>query len=288
MNYHLLTPTSLVEMLEMKSLYGEDASVLSGGTDLIVNLKSGMVNPKYIISSRKVYTGKDLVRHKDNQLIIEGNATLNDIENNEYTQENYPELIEGISMIGSKQIRNYATIIGNVCNASPAGDSLPPLLVNNAEIVLSSLNGSRTLKIDDFLIGPRKTAIRHDEVATKIIITKEIQSHKYAKYFKLTRTRSVDISGLGVCIKMYNDTDVRIALGAVAPTCIRCNETEIKISKLGLLQSDLEKISEMLSDCASPISDLRASREFRLALIKHHSKKMLMECQENLKRGDSL
>lgn len=284
MNYVFFRPSSLSEVLELKNQYKSEASILAGGTDLVVNLKSGMINPKYIITTRKAFQNRTPIYEEDNQLIIEGNATLNDIENNFLVKKLFPELKEAVSLIGSKQIRNYATLIGNVCNASPAADSLPPLLVNNSEIVLQSIEGSRKLKLKDFLRGPRKSAIRNNEVATQIIITKENQIPKYSKYHKLTRTHAVDISGLGICIKMYTVNDVKIALGAVAPTCIRCSEAETIISKMGLLYLDASDLADLISNCASPISDLRASKEFRVYAIKHYAKKMLLECQDILKK----
>jgi len=288
MSYHLYIPENIEEALILKNNLGFDAWILAGGTDLVVNIKSNLISPKYVISLRRIkefnYPNKSII-FDGSQISINAHATLSDIENNEYVKMYFPELAIAVSTIGSKQIRNVATLIGNVCNASPAGDSLPALFVNDAEVILKNKFETRSVKIYDYITGPRKTVIKNNEIATEIILKINDAPYRYSNYYKLSRTRGVDISGLGICIKMFSENEVRISLGAVGPTTIRCSAVEEVIHNKGLSNVDIQQISEMITEAAEPISDLRATKEYRLNMICINANKMLLNCIAALNTG---
>lgn len=276
MSYQLLRPQSLQELLEFKNQYGADARILAGGSDLLVNIHKGL-SPRAVISLAQLRPRFGMMQ-KEGALHVGLHVTLGDIIRDEFVRSAFPELAMAADMLGSLQTRNQATLIGNVCNASPAGDTLPPLLANDAAIRLASQNGERILPLAEFFTGPGKTCIAQDEAALEIILP-TAHPAVFAAYRKLTRTRGVDLSGLGVCVRMHTEKDVRIALGAVAPTPIRCKKTEALIAQKGLQVLDAQQLAEGVMAEASPISDLRASREYRLAMVRQFSFEMLQQCR---------
>jgi carbon-monoxide dehydrogenase medium subunit len=202
---------------------------------------------------------------------------MQDIVESPVIREKLPVLAEAVSMLGSWQIRNMATVGGNLCNASPAADSAPPLLVHEARIKLASIEGTREIPITEFFVGPRKTAMYKTELLQEVIVPYDADFAKSYSYVKLGRRNAFTLSVVAVAtvLKVRDGVfeDVRIALNAVAPTPVRARSVESFLKGREVGSEAIEKASELVLNDISPISDVRASAEYR----KHASKVLVKD-----------
>lgn len=258
------TPNTLIEALKL--LKANDCSIMSGGTDLMVRNKkwSGTI-PRFekdIIFINKIKELKK-IKMDENNISIGAAVTLSSIE------ECYrlPEALRRTAVnMASPAIRNTGTIGGNICNASPAGDSLPPLYALEAELEIMSLNNIRIVKIEDFICGPGKTNLNSDEMVTKIIIPKKQFEIQY--YKKIGTRKSLALSKAaftGICsIKDNKIEDIRIAFGAVAPRIVKVKNCEdLMLNKKYLEEEFIENIVSKYEEHIIPIDDQRSNRFYR-------------------------
>lgn len=260
LKYH--KPRTLNEALKlMREL--EDVKPIAGGTDLIVDLKIERIKLKNLVDISEIRELKK-IEISDEEIIIGASTTLQELIENEKLKSEIPVLIEAIENMGSWQIRNMATIGGNICNASPAADTAPPLMILNSKLKVKSFDNERIIDIERFFHGPRKTDLKNDEILTEIIIPRNTLEMGM-KFLKLGRRRAhtLSIVAVATAIKLKDNVieDVKIALNSIAPTPIRAYKTEKT-----LINSDLSEINEkikILNDEIKPISDIRASAEYR-------------------------
>jgi carbon-monoxide dehydrogenase medium subunit len=249
----------------------EDVKVLAGGTDLVVDMKIGRYRPKTVIDISGIKDLRYIVDEGD-KVRIGALTRMQDIVESPVIREKLPVLAEAVSMLGSWQIRNMATVGGNLCNASPAADSAPPLLVHEARIKLASIEGTREIPITEFFVGPRKTAMYKTELLQEVIVPYDADFAKSYSYVKLGRRNAFTLSVVAVAtvLKVRDRVfeDVRIALNAVAPTPVRARSVESFLKGREVGSEAIEKASELVLNDISPISDVRASAEYR----KHASK----------------
>jgi carbon-monoxide dehydrogenase medium subunit len=249
----------------------EDVKVLAGGTDLVVDMKIGRYRPKTVIDISGIKDLRYIVDEGD-KVRIGALTRMQDIVESPVIREKLPVLAEAVSMLGSWQIRNMATVGGNLCNASPAADSAPPLLVHEARIKLASIEGTREIPITEFFVGPRKTAMYKTELLQEVIVPYDADFAKSYSYVKLGRRNAFTLSVVAVAtvLKVRDGVfeDVRIALNAVAPTPVRARSVESFLKGREVGSEAIEKASELVLNDISPISDVRASAEYR----KHASK----------------
>jgi len=263
----------LNEVLNELDLHGADAKVIAGGTDLVLNLKKKNVQPRRVISLHKL-NELDFVQSDDSRVRIGALTKHADLAANPFLKRHLPILCEAVGLIGSWQIRNVGTIGGNICNASPAADSAPALLVLNAQLIVASKKGEKKIPIESFFSGPGKTALEAGQILKEIVI--ELPRQRSAGcYLKLRRRKAVDVSLAGVAFQAETGSDgntlakVGIALGGVAPTPVRAPEAEAIL--VGLT---LDEAITKVSDCAkiavkaaSPIDDVRASASYRRTIV---------------------
>ncbi|OQA80341.1 MAG: Nicotinate dehydrogenase FAD-subunit [bacterium ADurb.Bin243] len=269
-NFKVLMPASLNEALYVINNIDRPFRFLAGGTDVLVRLKD---NPSYaqaLIDISKIGELAKIEEHKSTFVIGSGvrhEALL------AYAPfiENYNGLIEAVSAIGSPQIRALATVGGNIGNASPAGDSIGPLMAFDAEVELRSQDTNRIVKLEDFFTGPGKTVLKHNEIITKIILPKSDSLKSGWK--RLGQRRAVAISKVSVTLalgfaKHSNGSDrvndVRIALGAVAPTVIRARKAEkFLLENQTLTKAVVKEACRLVAKEARPITDIRSNTEYR-------------------------
>ena len=257
-------PSTLDEAVELLQKLGPDAKILAGGTDLLVQMKTGVLRPKYIINIKKI---KELRKIEDrgDRLVIGALTRLRDIEKNSIVREKFYSLYEAVKAMASPQIRCMASVGGNLCNASPAADTAPPLMTYNAELVLSSINGERRVSIHDFFLGPRKTVLAKNELLKEIRLPVE-NNYGYS-YIKLGRRTSFTLSIVSVAtlVKIENSKfkDVRIALNSVAPTPVRAKSVEKYLIGREVDEEVISEASKLVVNDISPISDIRASADYR-------------------------
>ena len=249
-------PESLVELFNLLRTHGENARLLSGGTDLLVRLKKdpALAGKPLVLIDLKRVSGLDArISEIDRHIRIGARAVMTDLIDNKRLRELFPALIEAARVVGSVQIRNRATLAGNVCNASPAADTAPPLLAHGAILNLVGASGSRQVQLHEFFIGPGRTALAPDEIVESIDLPLPTVPTGGA-FGRLTRRHGVDLAIVSVCCVARESGEVRFAFGAVGPRPF------VVTTRRDAPLDDVVK-------GASPISDLRANADYRQAML---------------------
>lgn len=275
----IVVARNLREAIEYMSKL-KDAKVMAGGTDLIVDLKMGRFKPKYVVYIGGLQELKYI--HDDGtSLRIGALTTIQEILDSRIVTTKTPLLKAVAEKFAYWQIRNSATIGGNICNASPAADMALPLLVHSALVKVESLEGSRLVNIRDFFKGPRQTALKPGEIVTEIIVPHgDMNGYSYA-YFKAGRRLGHDLSLVAVACAVKTGggviLDARIALNSVAPTPIRAVTVERTLIGKRASPEVIEEVSKLVVHDISPISDVRAPAEYRLHMAKLLTREALLE-----------
>ena len=264
--FEYLKPDSIEETISILSQHGEKAQILNGGTDLIVGIRDKIIQPEYLIDIKAISQLNRITYNKQDGLNIGATVTLNEISNSKVVQTHYPILVKACKTVGSYQVRNRATLVGNICNASPAADTTPPLLVLDAKVNIIGPIGEKIVPIHQFFTGVKKNILKKGEIVTSITIP-PIKGKWFGVYLKQGRKKEVDLATVGVAVVCIRD-EVRIALGAVAPVPVRAFKTEELLKGKTIDESLLEKAGKSALTEVSPISDIRSSQEYREEIIK--------------------
>lgn len=276
---------NLAEARALLAENGEKARVLAGGTDLIVRMVDKIWKPELVIDIKGL--GLDYIREIPGYgLAIGAAATLNEIIGHPLVQEHVPILAEGAHAVGSCQIRHRATIGGNLCNASPLADTAPALLVLDAVMVVEG-ETERMIPVQEFFAGPGKTTLGRGELLKEIRIPFPA-AHSKGIYYKHARTKAVDLAAVGVAIFALKTGEIRLALGAVAPTPVRAKKVEAYLAGKALSSEVIEEILPLVLEDISPITDIRASREYRQEIACVLVKRGLLEMQNFLQGNEVL
>jgi aerobic carbon-monoxide dehydrogenase medium subunit len=250
----------------------DEPYLLAGGTDLLIGMKTNAVKPKCLIDLKGI-PGIDCIEY-DNGFKLGALTTVRDVEVSPLIREKIPALSEAAGTLGSIQIRNRATIGGNLCHGSPAADMAAILLAMNCELQIATGNGAKTIGLDQFFTGPNSTVLNRNEVLAQIIIPKEIEQFK-GIYLKHGPRKAMDIGIVNIAILLDADVSsgfcnqIMIALGAVAPRPIRAKKAEALLNANRLTPELIQEAAEAASDEATPISDFRASAGYRKDLVKN-------------------
>lgn len=265
MNFKFVIPKN---EKELKNEFSEEGSVLmAGGTDLLVKMRLGRINPEKIISTLKVPTLHEL-GFDGEKLTIGANVTYSELLDFKPLKENFPILYDAILTIGSPQIRNRATLVGNVINASPAGDGLLALYLLDATIELSD---GKVHAISDFVTGPGKTMIGQRQYVKNIFIQKSNWTHRYFEKVGQRTSMTISIASIGVLLELEGKhiDEMRIAFGSVGPTVLRMNEIEEFAKGRELNETLLDEISSLAFEKVKPIDDVRGSANYRKRLCRN-------------------
>jgi carbon-monoxide dehydrogenase medium subunit len=240
----------------------KDATILAGGTDLFIKMKQGLIEPKVIIRVKQ----PSFIEERPDGFHIGAATKLRTIEKSEAVIAKFQALFEAIRVIGSVQIRHMATLGGNICNASPAADTAPPLLVMGAEVKILGANGTRTVALKDFFLGPGKTVLSKSEILTEVHIPTP-RPHTGTSFIRLSRA-SMDIAKISIAVMLHLDTnkrisDARIALGSVAPTPIMASKSADLLKGNRLTRETLNRASQSVAEEIRPITDIRGTAEYR-------------------------
>lgn len=277
--YSILEPSSLDEALEFLDKYTGDIKPIAGGTDLLIDFRYGKTPPSYLLD---LATISELNYINSNGALEIGAATvLNDIAHNAEIQGKYTMLAEGTGCIGSYQIRNLATMGGNVCNAVPSADAVPALLAANAQVKIQSKGGTKTMAIEDFFLGPRKNALQLGELVTGFEIPKADASNG-SVYFRYTHRKALDLAVVGAAVRLtvtpdLHIRDATIALGAVAPVPIRIYDAENLLKGKPYSEELADQAAALAVTAAKPISDVRSSAEYRNKIIRVYVRRAISE-----------
>jgi carbon-monoxide dehydrogenase medium subunit len=274
-------PTTLSDALALLEKHGADACLLAGGTDLVVELRNRAIRPRIVIDLKRVAELPPSINENGDRLRISATAVMADIEADARVRAHFPALVEAASTVGSIQIRNRATLAGNICHASPAADTAPALLVYGAEVNLASVRGTRRLPLAEFFLGPRKTALKPGELVTSIDLPLVNERHG-AAFARLTRRRGVDLATINLCCRVDAGGRTHFAYGAVGPRPFLVADDSALLADPKASDAARDGILLRLLTQASPISDVRGSREYRRAMLLVMSRRALRTAIERL------
>ncbi len=282
-NFDYAKPVTLKEAISLYKEHGDKARLLLGGTDLVVLMDAGAVVPEILIDLKGIEELKQFYSD-ENFIHIGARITLNEIIDSDSVKKVSPLLWEAAKTIASMGLRNKATLIGNICSAVPSADAAPALLVSNAIVVVVNEEGEREVPITEFFLGPRKTALKAGEIVKEIKIP--ILKEKFGgSYIKLGRYDGEDLAQAGVATLALEDKTYRIAFCAVAPKPIRALEAEELLKGKEITDELLEEATPIVLKAISPISDIRASKEYRIYISGVLFKRSLKASVSRL-RGD--
>jgi CO/xanthine dehydrogenase FAD-binding subunit len=270
-SFDYIAPTNVDEVISLLASHNSNAKVLCGGTDLLVQLREGRRQTGLVVDLKKI---PDItqVTNDENELHIGAAASCHDICSNPIVQQKYPGLIDGIHLIGGVQIQNRASVGGNLCNASPAADAIPALIVHKAICNITGPNGSRVLPVEEFCIAPGKNALQAGELLISITVPSPKENFG-AHYLRFIPRNEMDIAVVGAGASVILDEDgkyfvsARIALGAVAPTPLLATDAGAFLSGKDITHENIKEAARMAQDIAKPITDLRGTAEHRKHLV---------------------
>lgn len=255
-------PETLREAIDLVAGGGRP---LAGGTDLLVGLRKGKFSAELVVDLKGIDELAPRIRSTAEGVEIGAATVISDVIGHPEVRSAYPALVEAASAVGSVQIRNRATLAGNVCNASPAADTAPPLLVYDASVCVAGPNGERTLALADFFVGPGRTALGPGEIVTRLVLPPPVRAAAFAR---MTRRRGVDLATVSVCCGVGPGGEVRLALGAAGPTPLVVEDTTGVLADPDAGEAEVTaRIAELVS-AASPITDVRAGADYRRAMLE--------------------
>ncbi len=261
-------PADLKEVFDIMDEYGDRVVLTAGGTDVAVDLRSGRNKRDVVVQLKNVAELSASIMLTGDEVIVGALATLTDIAADENIRKYYSALVQAADSVGSLQIRNRATMAGNICNASPAADAATALLLYEGWVGAVGREGKRRISIGEFFLGPRRTALQKGELVECIALP--VPKQRYgSSYARMSRRKGVDLSMLSVGGLVTDTGEVRVALGALGPKPFRPQKTEAAL--LGSTGGQVtDAVLDLLETEASPISDLRATREYRLAMMREN------------------
>ncbi|HKV88761.1 MAG TPA: xanthine dehydrogenase family protein subunit M [Candidatus Dormibacteraeota bacterium] len=280
--FDYVRPSTLPEVLALLEEHGSTACLIAGGTDVVVGLRNRSLRPGVVIDLKRVGELNSGIVESGQWLRIGATTTMAQIVEDATIRSRFPALGDSAFTVGSIQIRNRATLTGNLCHASPAADTAPALLVYGAVVNLASTRGARRVNVDEFFLGPRQTALESGELVTSIDLPMP-SGRRAATFARITRRRGVDLATMSVCCLVDPNGATRFAFGAVGPRPF------LAIDDTGVLQDPnatevaRDGVLRRLLTRASPISDVRGSREYRAAMLLVMSRRVLGASIERLR-----
>ena len=283
-DYH--EPTSLREAIELGARFGGDGRFLAGGTDLMVQIHRGRVDPRHVISLQRV-PGLEAIAG-DGTISIGARVTHRRLERAPDFQGALRGLIEGARVVGGHQVRNVATVGGNIVNASPAADVVVVLLAFDARRTCLGPAGERTPALDGFATAPGVTGLGPGELLTRASFPR-LAPRSATAFLKTGRRRAMEISIACVAARLTLDADlercqdVRVALGAVGPTAMRARAAEQYLEGRALTDAAMLEAGQIAAAECRPIGDVRASARYRALLVATLVPRVLARCLERVR-----
>ncbi|OPY64251.1 MAG: 6-hydroxypseudooxynicotine dehydrogenase complex subunit alpha [Syntrophorhabdaceae bacterium PtaU1.Bin034] len=265
-------PTTVEEAVILYNEGGNRARLLAGGTELVNEMRFGKSQPEQVIDLKHI-GGLDFMELTRERLRIGALYRVRDAEcSGALRHSPFGALSFAAGTLGSPQVRNKATIVGNVCRASPSADLIPPLIALGARAKIVGKGTERTVAVEEMLLGPGKTVVETGEIVTELDMA-NVQDHTGCSYYKLSPRKSLDLAVVGVAVMVRIDhrtsrcIDARIVLGAVAPTAIRVPRAESILIGSRLSESAVQAAARVASDEAKPLDDVRASAWYRKKMV---------------------
>jgi carbon-monoxide dehydrogenase medium subunit len=278
-------PGSLAEAVALLAEHGPDARVLAGGTDLVIRLRDGTARPSLVVDVKRVTELDPTIHEAGGRLVIPATAVMTDVAADERVRRRFTALAEAAIVVGSVQIRNRATLAGNICNASPAADTAPSLLVYDAEVVAVGPTGTRRIPIDGFFVRSGVTTLLPGELVTAVELPLP-EGPLGATHVRRTRRRGHDLASVTLACSVDEGGLTRLAYGSVGPRPV------LAVDRTGTLADpaapDAAKaaiLERMLADASPSPRSMRASPEYRLAMLRVLAGRAIRTAIERLAAG---
>lgn len=285
--FEYIQPQTLTEASEFLSNHANEARPFLGGTDVFVRMRDGFLSPKYLVDVKNLSGMNMLTFDSQSGLTIGAAVNMNRIIASPEVQAHYPLLAEACRSVASYQLRTRATVIGNICNASPAGDTIGACLALDGILHIHGINGPRQESLKSFFLGPGKTTLKTDDVVTGIRLPLPPKKCS-GTYIKLGRNQLSDLSIVGVTAFGHPDSGCesgyrfRLALASVAPVPLVPAAAEIFLAGHSITPDALREAADLSADACSPIDDVRGSARYRKEMVRNLSARALAEVWKNL------
>lgn len=275
-------PSTLPEAVALLSEHGPEARIIAGGTDLLIGLRDGTIRPRVVIDLKRIPELRPAIRLVDGAVSISAGSVMADIESHPLILEQFRPLAESAAVVGSVQIRNVATLAGNICNASPAADTAPPLLVYRAQVCAFGPQGQRRIPIDDFFVRSGETTLGRGELVAAVELPVPARRTAGA-YVRLTRRRGTDLASITLCCAVDETGATRLAYGSVGPRpLVFCDETGVLADAAAPDEVKAPILEQMLAAATPSPRSMRASPEYRLAMLRVFARRALRSAIERL------
>ena len=287
--FEYVQPATLVEASEFLASHAAEARPFLGGTDVFVRMRDGFLTPKFLVDVKNLNGTNELRFDPQAGLTVGAAVNMNRMVASPEVRANYPLLSEACQSVASYQLRTRATIVGNICNASPAGDTLGACLVFNGVLHIHGINGTREEPLATFFLGPGKTILKPGDIVTSIhfpLAPEDCQG----VYLKLGRNKLSDLSIVGVTALGYPDSNrssgycFRLALASVAPVPLVVTGVEACLADQAITPEALREAARLATEACSPIDDVRGSARYRKEMVKNLSTKALTTVWEKLRK----
>jgi len=286
--FELALPHSIDDCLKILAEHGSEAKVVAGGTDLLPQLKNALLKPSYVVDLSGIAALRTLAHANGNGLRVGALVTARAVELDGRVRSIYTSIAEGGALVGSVQVRNLATVVGNLCNAAPSADMAPPLLALDAEAVIAGPGGQRRVPLASFFTGVRRTVLAPNELLVEIAVPAP-GPRSGGNYLRHTPRRELDIAVVGVASQITLTDGVcakaRIALASVAPTPVRAMAAEQALVGQPITPELIERAAELALESARPISDQRGSADYRRHLVRVLTRRTLTTALERARNG---
>jgi CO/xanthine dehydrogenase FAD-binding subunit len=271
-SFEYIVPSSLSEACALKEAHRKDARFLAGGTDLLVQMKREIVQPSLIVDLKRIRELYGIRSYGEDGLEIGSLVTVNELDTSAEVKARFPALSDAAGMIGSPQIRNRATIGGNLCRAAPSGDLAPILMVLGSRVILTGPTVEREMILEDFFAGPGVTKLRPGELMAMVKVPGPVGCWGAAyERFSYRKTLDLSLVGVAVFLKVRREDDVcesaRIALASVGPVPFRSKDAEKALEGFAVTDKRLAEASEAACREAKPITDVYGEAWYKRRLV---------------------
>ena len=273
-------PRDISEACKIMSELNGNSKIIAGGTDILVNIKKGLLSPKHLVSIAKI-TDLSEIEPGDGTISIGAHLIVAKLTEFDIIRTKFPSLSKAASVLGSPLIRNRATIGGNIVTARPAADLPPPLLAMGARVKLESSKGAREVALDEFFLGPGETVMKPDEILSRIVVD-AMPPFTGSDYIKLGHRKALEIAIAAVASRITLDgpdgkiKDARVILSSVAPKAIHAVSAEKALIGEKPTEALVKKAAQLAGTDCSPITDIRGSAGYRCAMVEVLTKKTLL------------
>ena len=276
-DFEYYTPDSVEEACQLLSKFGPKAIAIAGGTDIVVKMKKEVLAPEILVAIGHLPQLKKIEYVPGKGVVIGAGVTHNEVQNSKILQEKYLSVSEAAHQMANNQVRNLGTIGGNISNAVPSADMPPILIALDTTVKIVGAKGERTLPLEDVFKGPNQTVLDHDELITEFVIPDgSFTGSTYIK-FGLRASGALAVVGVAASVQMEGDIikDTRIVLGAVSPVPVRAKEAENFLKGKQASEELFEEAGAIASGECRPISDIRASAEYRRDMVRVFTRRAL-------------